>query len=163
MTPDADDTEEIPRDWDTLAEHGELPGTLGAAAEPPGNAAEPPPVTLMATAWADLVAMLAVCTGALVAVIAIGQRPALPAFGWAATLALAWWIFTAAILVVVRHGTPGMVLAGVRFADAVAPSRVPRVLAAALLGAVTLGAPALLGSRLSPLAAAAASRLECDG
>jgi hypothetical protein len=163
MTREAGDTEEIPRDWDTLAEHRQFSGTLGATAGPPDDTVEPPPVTLMATAWADLVAMLAVCTGALVAVIAIGQRPAMPAFGWAAMLALGWWIFAAAILVVVRHGTPGMVLAGVRFADAVAPSRVPRVLAAALLGAVTLGAPALLGSRLSPLAKAASSRLECDG
>lgn len=152
---------DIPDDWDALAERGDAPPVEpGAPAATHGAA--PPPVTLMAASWADLVAMLAVCTGGLIAVMAVGQRPALPAFAWAAGLAVAWWVSAAAVLVVVRQGTPGMLLAGVRFVDAVPPRLVPRVLAAALLGALTLGAPGLLGSRLSPLAAAARSRLEGD-
>jgi hypothetical protein len=116
----------------------------------------------MASSWADLVGMLAVCTGGLVAVMALGQRPALAAFGWSAFLALTWWVCSAAVLVVIRHGTPGMLLAGVRFVDPVSPDRVPRVLAAALLGVVTLGLPGLLGSQLSPLRIAAATDLATD-
>jgi hypothetical protein len=152
---------DIPDDWDALAERGGAPPVEAAGpAAPHGEV--PPPVTLMAASWADLVAMLAVCTGGLIAVMAVGQRPALPAFAWAAGLALAWWVSAASVLLVVRQGTPGMLLAGVRFLDAVPPRLVPRVLAAALLGALTLGAPGLLGGRLSPLAAAARSRLESD-
>lgn len=152
---------DIPDDWDALAERGDAP-PVGAPGPAVPQGAAPPSVTLMAASWADLVAMLAVCTGGLIAVMAVGQRPALPAFAWAAGLAVAWWVSAATVLVVVRQGTPGMLLAGVRFVDTVPPRLVPRVVAAALLGALTLGAPGLLGSRLSPLAAAARSRLESD-
>jgi hypothetical protein len=154
-------SEEIPHDWDALthrdhgAEMNETP--------PAPDAAEPPVLTLMAASWADLVGMLAVCTGGLLAVLALGQRPALAAFGWAAALALLWWVCAAAALVVVRQGTPGMLLAGVRFFEPVATARVPRVLAAALLGVITLGLPGLLGCHLSPLRAAAAADLVAEG
>ena len=78
---------DIPGDWDALvdrAPRGDAP--------PPGGPAEPAPhrppaLTVMAAAWADLVAMLAVCTAALAAILVIGERPALPAFTWAAALA----------------------------------------------------------------------------
>ena len=160
MTSEPDD---IPGDWDAIAER-EGRVAVPETARGGGDRVEPPPpVALMAASWADLVAILAVCTGGLIAVMVLGQRPALPAFGWAAALAVTWWWFAAATLVVVRQGTPGMLLAGVRFVDAVPPARVPWVLTAALFGAVALGAPGILGSRLSPLAAAAATPLETDG
>jgi hypothetical protein len=117
---------------------------------------------LMAASWADLVGMLAVCAGGLIAVMVLGQRPALAAFGWAAVLALLWWACAAAVLVVVRQGTLGMLLAGVRFLEPVLPERVPRVLAAALFGVLTLGLPGLLGARWSPLRVAAAVDLVAD-
>jgi hypothetical protein len=152
--------DDIPNDWDALVDRGaedqaELPSPPTAESGEPG----PPLVTLMAISWADLVAMLAVCTGALVAILSLGERPALPAFAWSAGLALAWWLFAGSVLVVVRQGTPGMLMAGVSFEHPVAPRRVPGVLMAALLGVVTLGLPGLLGDRRSLLRVAAVSDL----
>jgi len=145
---------DIPPDWDSLPDREmTAPAGQGPASH---DDPEPPPLMLMAASWADLVGMLAVCTGSLIAVMALGQRPALAAFGWAAVLAVLWWSCAAATLVVVRQGTLGMLLAGVRFSEPVEPARVPRVLAAAAFGVVTLGLPGLLGAHLSPLRAAAA-------
>jgi hypothetical protein len=149
---------DIPHDWDSLSDRG----TGDSGGPEPIDDGEPPVLMLMAASWGDLVGMLAVCTGSLIAVIALGQRPALAAFGWAAVLAVVWWSCAAAILVVVRQGTPGMLLAGVRFLEPVRPVRVPRVLAAALIGVVTLGLPGLLGAHLSPLRAAAAADIVAD-
>ncbi len=157
MNPPLD---EIPPDWDSLADRDDgLPATPdpGSSDDP-----EPPALMMMAASWADLVGMLAVCAGGLIAVMVLGQRPALAAFGWAAALALLWWTCAAAVLVVVRQGTLGMLLAGVRFFEPVVPARVPRVLAAALLGVVTLGLPGLLGARWSPLRVAAAVDIVAD-
>ena len=70
-------------DWDTLVDRG-------ADNRPPSHATtdpdrlRPPILTLMAAAWGDLVGILAVCTGALIAILVLGERPALAAFGWAA-------------------------------------------------------------------------------
>jgi len=159
MTPAHD---EIPGDWDTLSDRGGVePGPPPSPEPAPGELA-PPVVLLLATAWADLVTMLAVCTGALVAVMVTGQRPALPAFAWAAVLAVLWWAVAGVLLVAVRQGTPGMLLAAVRFAGPVPPGRVPWVIVAALLGSLSLGATGLLGARRSPLAAAAAAPLVTD-
>jgi hypothetical protein len=109
-----DDRNQIPGDWDALVDRS--PAARSPAAVTTGPDRHGPPVlTLMASAWADLVGMLAVCTGALIAILLLGERPALPAFSWAAALAVVWWIFAASILVVVRQATPGMLLAGVSF------------------------------------------------
>jgi hypothetical protein len=153
-------SDEIPHDWDALNDRDG--GNESAVPPVPPDDFEPPVLTLMASSWADLVGMLAVCTGGLVAVLALGQRPSLAAFGWAAVLALVWWACAAASLVVVRQGTPGMLMAGVRFREPVPPGRVPGVLAAALVGVVSLGLPGLLGSDRSPLRAAAAADLVAD-
>lgn len=153
-------SEGIPPDWDSLADRSDEP--LLTEEVSTFNDHEPPALTLMAASWADLVGMLAVCTGCLITLMVLGQRPALAAFSWAAALSLLWWICAAAVLVVVRQGTPGMLLAGVRFDDPVGTRRVLRVLAAALFGVVTLGLPGLLGSQHSPLRIAAASELVAD-
>jgi len=144
-------------DWDTLADRSADggPPPRGTGPDLPG----PPALTLMASAWADLVAILAVCTGALIAILALGERPALPAFAWAAALGVVWWAFAAAVLVVVRQATPGMLLAGVSFADAVQPRRVGWVLAAALIGVLTIGLSGVLGGRGAALRLAAASKV----
>ena len=153
----------VPGDWDALRDRlpesdrqPELPAT-------DEGGSKPPPVALMAAAWADLVGILGVCTGALLALLAVGERPALAVFPWAAVLALVWWVFAAVALVVVRQGTPGMLLAGVVFEHQVAKSRVPWVLLAALLQVATLGLVGFLGARNSPLRVAAASPLVVSG
>lgn len=157
MSPPVD---EIPHDWDSLTDRD---GGLPVSPDPaPYDEPEPPALMLMAASWADLVGMLAVCAGGLIAVLVLGQKPALAAFGWAAVLAVLWWACAAAVLVVVRQGTLGMLLAGVRFLEPVVPARVPRVLAAALFGVATLGLPGLLGARWSPLRAAAAVDIVAD-
>ena len=157
------DQSEIPGDWDTLAERE--PGNLDSMSPPdPDYTNERPPVmTLMASSWADLVAILAVCTAALIAVMVLGNRPALPVFGWAAVLAVVWWSFAAAATVLVRQGTPGMLLAGLSFKDQVDPARIGLILTAALVGVLTLGLPGLLGGKRSILPLAAASELTTDG
>jgi hypothetical protein len=111
----------------------------------------------MAASWADLVSMLAICTAALAAILAIGERPTLPAFVWAVALGVVWWLFAATVLVVVRQGTPGMLLAGVSFSGSVVTERVGWVLAAALVGVVTLGLSGVLGGQNSILTLAADS------
>jgi hypothetical protein len=140
----ADDRNQIPGDWDALVDRSSDIGGHGSLTTGPDHHG-PPVLTLMASAWADLVGMLAVCTGALIAILVLGERPALPAFAWAAALAVVWWMFAAAVLVVVRQATPGMLLAGVSFSDAVGPRRVGWVLAAALVGVVTLGLSGVIG------------------
>lgn len=152
--------DEIPHDWDSLADRETGPPLGGGP--PPNDDPDPPALMLMAASWADLVGMLAVCTGSLVAVMILGQKPGLATFGWSALLALVWWSCAAAVLVVVRQATLGMLLAGLRFFEPVDPVRVPRVLAAALFGVVTLGLPGLLGVHLSPLRAAAAVDIVAD-
>jgi hypothetical protein len=111
----------------------------------------------MASAWADLVGILAVCTGALIAILVLGERPALPAFAWAAALGVVWWAFAAAALVVVRHATPGMLLAGMSFSGAVRPQRIFWVLVAALVGVATFGLSGIIGGRGTALRLAAAT------
>jgi len=143
-------------DWDTLVDRGRGSGPPSHTMTDP-DPLGPPILTLLATAWGDLVGILAVCTGALIAILALGERPALAAFGWAAALGVVWWAFAAAVLVVVRQATPGMLLAGVSFADPVQPRRVGWVLAAALVGVVTIGLSGVIGGRGGALRLAAAS------
>ena len=146
----------IPGDWDALAER---PSGVGhARSSPPSHDHHLPPVlTVLASAWADLVGMLAVCTGALIAILVLGERPALPAFAWAAALGIVWWAFAAAVLVVVRQATPGMLLAGMSFSEAVRPQRVVWVLVVALVGVATFGLSGIIGGRGSALRLAAAT------
>lgn len=157
------DRNDIPTDWDAL---GDRQTRMSPRPAPPlesdEGGPEPSLITLMATSWADLVGMLAVCTGALIAILILGERPTLPAFAWAAALAMVWWVFAASVLVVVRQGTPGMLLAGVNFSAPVLPRQVVSVLVAALAGVATLGLPGLLGARRSILGAAAGSDVVAD-
>ena len=157
------DGHDIPNDWDALVDRG-AGGGPEPDLPPPSEMDDPQPpvITLMAVSWADLVAMLAVCTSTLVAILLLGERPTLPAFAWSAALALVWWIFAGSVLVVVRQGTPGMLLAGVCFNDHIAPRRVPGVLTAALFGVATLGLLGLLGNQGSVLRLAAAANLVMD-
>jgi hypothetical protein len=152
----SDDRKSMPGDWDALVDRPS--GAVPERPELPGHNHQLPPVlTVMASAWADLVGILAVCTGALIAILVLGERPALPAFAWAATLGVVWWAFAAAVLVVVRSATPGMLLAGMSFSGAVRPRRVVWVLVAALLGVGTFGLSGIVGGRGLALRLAAAT------
>jgi len=150
-----DDRKSMPGDWDALVDR---PSEVGAARSSPPRRDHhlPPALTVMASAWADLVGMLAVCTGALIAILVLGERPALSAFAWAAVLGVVWWAFAAAVLVVVRHATPGMLLAGMSFSGAVRPRRIAWVLVAALVGVATFGLSGIIGGRGTALRLAAA-------
>jgi hypothetical protein len=150
-----EDQRSMPGDWDALTDRGDGAGPSVPVKEP--DSPEPSALTVMAAAWADLVGILAVCTGALVAILLLGERPALPAFAWAAALGFVWWIFTSAVLVVVRQATPGMLLAGVSFSEPVHPNRVCWVVVAALVGVFTCGVSGVIGGRRSMLRLAAAS------
>ena len=151
-----DNRKSMPGDWDALVDRPSEDGPARSSL-PINDHHLPPVLTVMASAWADLVGMLAVCAGALIAILVLGERPALPAFIWAAALGVAWWGFAATVLVVVRQATPGMLLAGMSFSGAVRPQRVVWVLVAALVGVVTFGLSGIIGGRGSALRLAAAA------
>lgn len=158
------ENEDIPENWDSLKDRSAaLEEEAAAPLECDSETSRPPVLSLMAASWADLVGMLAVCTGALIAVLAMGEPPALSVFPWAAGLALAWWTFAACVLVMVRQGTPGMLLAGVVFERPVPAKRVFWVLVAAVLGVASFGLVGLLGPRTSLLRLAGATELASVG
>lgn len=151
---------DFPTNWDVLHEstlEDEAPVDDSVISD---STDSPPTINLLASSWADAVASLGVCTAALFGLNAAGHHGSLTAFPWAAALGVAWWTIAAVALVVIRQGTPGMLLAGIVFSDRVAPRRVAMVIVAAAVSALLLGLPGLLGSRRSPLAFAAASELE---
>ena len=152
----SDDRKPIPGDWDALVDRSAHASSQHPATTAP-DLQPPTALTMMASAWADLVGILAVCTAALIAILVLGERPAIAAFSWTVTLGVSWWVFAAAVLVVVRQATPGMLLAGVSFADPVRPRRVGWVLSAALIGVLTLGLSGVIGGRGSLLHLAGAS------
>ena len=151
---------QFPKNWDVLRDtdlDDEITEVLSPASD---SASLPPTINVLASSWADAVAVLGVCTAALVGLTALGHHGTLAALPWAAVLGVAWWTAAAAILVVIRQGTPGMLLAGIVFTDRVAPRRLPVVIGAAAFSALLAGLPGLFGARRSPLAFAAASALE---
>ena len=157
MTPTAPEELDFPANWDRIderAEQGQAPESASAL---------PPLISLMAAAWGDLVAILAVCTASLLTLLGLGHSVSLPCLPWSCGLALLWWCASAAVLLTVRRGTPGMLMAGVVFRDNVATTRLAAVLAAATVLMLTLGLPALLGPRRSWLRRAGGSDLVCSG
>jgi hypothetical protein len=150
----------FPNNWDVLHDPS-------ANDEPPvenepvsGANRNPPLLNLLASSWADSVSVLGVCTAALVGLSSVGLNGSLSALPWAVGLGVAWWAAAAAVLIVIRQGTPGMLLAGIVFRDRVSPRRLPVVIGAAAVSAVLAGLPGLLGATRSPLALAAGSALE---
>jgi len=159
----------IPSDWDRLepetAEPAPPPATasgLGDDAGPPRVDPSPPPpapvdtITLLASGWAETATVLAVCTGCLGSLLLVGGSPGLRLLPWAAAAAVAWWLFAASVLVTVRSGTPGMLLAGLVFSRPIRPARVGWVVAAAVLGGLSLGVLNAVGGPRRNLAAIAA-------
>ncbi len=171
------DREPLGGDWDRLTDRDEAdrdeanrdeplldPVTPTAGVVGDGEGARPvPPLQAAAAAWGDLVAMLAVATVALSGVAVSGHPLGWRALPWAMVAGLAWWTAAAAVTVMVRVATPGMLMAGLRFGAAVAPGRVPRVVTVALVQAVLCGLPAAAapaGRGLLAWAAGSALRTE---
>jgi hypothetical protein len=135
----------FPANWDRLIEEVQV----DSEPEPPDDPGDPRPsfVSFLAASWAELVVVLVPCAGALAVVRVLGYRAGAPALPWAALLAGAWWLTAATVLVVVRRGTPGMLLAGLTFADEVPRVRIPLLLITILVLAASAGLLALLGGR----------------
>lgn len=145
-----------PADWDRLLppeEDGE-PVTAQAPA-PTRVGGRPGPLVRAAASWADAVAVVVVCTAAVGGVTAAGFHPSLVVLPWAVAAGGVWWVVTTAVTVVVRRATPGMALAGVRFAQPVAPARLVWVILASVLASGTLGLAALPGGGTGNLLARA--------
>lgn len=155
---------EIPENWDVLADlerdAAALPEETDSAPLPLERRGPLPTVNLAASFWADGVTVLAIVTATLLWLSASGHQLVISVVPWAAVLGLMWWLFAAAVLVTVRQGTPGMLLAGIQFDEQLAPGRLVAVLAVAALGALLLGLPAFLGAAHSPLALAGGRPLE---
>jgi hypothetical protein len=155
---------DFPHNWDVLRD--EAPEGAADGAEPVAEGtprSTPSTLTLFAASWGDAVSALTVCTAALVGVAAGNHEVGVTALPWAAAVGVAWWLATATVVIVVRQGTPGMLLAGVAFADRVPPRRLGPVLAVAAVHAALLGLPGVLGARRSPLALAAGSPIRLAG
>ena len=150
----------FPKNWDVLQDP-DHPDVVEEEPTPISDSASlPPTINVLASSWADAVSVLAVCTAALVSLTGLGHHGTLTALPWAAVLGVVWWTAATATLVVIRQGTPGMLLAGVVFADRVPPRRLPLVIGAAAVSGLLIGLPGLFGARRSLLALAASSKLE---
>ncbi len=99
----------------------------------------------LAAAWADLVVISGATTSMVGAVILAGYPLGIRALPWAVGVALIGWGATCGILLRVRRGSPGMLLAGFVFSDEVAGSRLVWTVAAAGFSAFLLGLPVLPG------------------
>jgi len=141
---------DFPINWDELTQPS--PGADEAASpRQPQTGQVPPTLNLVAAAWADLVCLLCFCTTTLLVVVLNGYAIQVAALPWVASLAVCWWCAATSVLVVVRRGTPGMLMAGLVFGTAVRGTRLPALLVIQLVSAMLLGLPGVLGARLSPL------------
>ena len=151
----------IPGDWDQLREPVEGDGReTSAPTESPGGVGL---AALLGGAWGDLVTVLAVCTVALAALAMLGYGAPTRSVPWAVAVAVLWWLVSALVLVVVRHGTPGMLLVGVMFSEPVPRRRLGWLVLASLATWCTLGLPSLGGAERALIRWAAGVRLRAVG
>ena len=143
-----------PRSWDQLSEidvDDIEPDTVSSSPENPAPAGHVPWSARLAVAWADLVVVAGLTTAMIGAVILAGYPLSIRALPWAVVVALFGWGAACGIILRVRRGTPGMVLAGLVFADEVAGGRLVLTIAAAGFSALLLGLPVLPGGRAASL------------
>jgi hypothetical protein len=159
MAPERPENPDFPRNWDRLSERGGEIVTPRPASSEPSTGGEPMTVSLFAAVWADTVTITAVCTLALLALVSLGYQAAIPAVPWAAGLGLMWWCAAAITTLVVRRGTPGMLMAGVVFGDRIRPGRIVAVLVVSLILCATCGILAMVGAQRSLLRLAAGQPL----
>jgi hypothetical protein len=120
-------------------------------------------IPVIAGSWGDLAVIRGLTAASLVALKLAGHGAPFAAAPWAVAVAVLWWLVAAAVLLTVRRGTPGMMVAGVSFAGAVAPARLPVVLLVALLLALTLGLPSAVGPPGWAMRIAAGTPLTASG
>jgi hypothetical protein len=155
---------DVPEGWDHLqrpVDEAVVPAataTSGSAAHDPGSV-----ITVIAGSWGDLAVILGLSAATLVALKLAGHGAPFAAASWAVAVAVLWWLVAAAVLLTVRRATPGMVAAGISFAGAVRPARLPWVLLVALLLAATLGLPSAVGPSGWALRVAAGTPLTVTG
>lgn len=155
---------EVPDGWDQLEGPIEAPAAPRRPRAPEGDPHDGVPVIpVIAGSWGDLAAILALTAASLVALKLAGHGAPFAAAPWAVAVAVLWWLVAAAVLLTVRRGTPGMMAAGISFAGSVAPARLPVVLLAALLLALTLGLPSAVGPPGWALRVAAGTPLTATG
>lgn len=152
-----------PDDWDHLDEPADGQVVPPELEPPAAETDELSTIPVLAASWGDLGAMLTLAAVTLVALRLAGHGAPFAAAPWALGLAVLWWAVSAAALVAVRRGTPGMLMAGVGFEEAVVPQRIPWVVVSALLLAATLGLPSAIGRPGWVLGAAAGTRVATAG
>ncbi len=134
--------------WDQLSEvdvDGIEPGLVSPSPETSDSGDAVPWSARLTAAWADLVVISGATTSMVGAVILAGYPLGIRALPWAVMVALVGWGAACAILLRVRRGTPGMLLAGFVFSNEVTGGRLGWTVAAAGFNAFLLGLPALPG------------------
>ncbi len=152
---------DVPDGWDQLQRPADEPAATaasGSALHDPGSV-----IPVIAGSWGDLAAILGLSAATLVALKLAGHGAPFAAAPWAVGVAVLWWLVATAALLTVHRATPGMVAAGISFAGAVRPARIPWVLLVALLLAATLGLPSAVGPSGWALRVAAGTPLTVTG
>lgn len=152
---------DVPDGWDQLQRPADEPAATaasGPALHDPGSV-----IPVIAGSWGDLAAILGLSATTLVALKLAGHGAPFAAAPWAVGVAVLWWLVATAALLTVHRATPGMVAAGISFAGAVRPARIPWVLLVALLLAATLGLPSAVGPSGWALRVAAGTPLTVTG
>ncbi len=121
-------------------------------AEAPFEDDTPGRLLAAATAWADLVLMLAVCALAVAGVRLLALPLSAAIFPWACGLGVLAWTVSAAVLLATRRSWPGALMLGLVLPTEYGNGHLGRRLALILLAALTVGlAPATL-ARFDPWA-----------
>ena len=137
---------DVPEGWDRLERPVDQPSAPPRHSLPDAVPQDPASlIPVIAGSWGDLATILALTAATLVALRLAGHGAPFAAAPWAIAVAVLWWLAAAAALLTVRRATPGMAAAGISFAGAVTPARLPWVLLVALLLAATLGLPSAVG------------------
>ncbi|RLE36031.1 MAG: hypothetical protein DRJ61_01795 [Acidobacteria bacterium] len=105
----------------------------------------------LGAAWADLVVVGALTTSMIGAVIVSGYPLSIRALPWAVIVALIGWGAACGVVLRVRRGTLGMMMAGFVFTEEVAGRRLGWTVAAAAFSALLLGLPVLPGGSATSL------------
>jgi len=108
-------------------------------AEDPPEDDSPGPLLAAATAWADLVLVLAVCAAAVAGVRILGLPLSAAVLPWACGLGTLAWTAVTAVLLPVRRSWPGALLLGLVLPREAGNGRVLLRLGLTLLAAATLG------------------------
>ncbi len=148
------DSNDPPSNWDQLSDI-DVAGIEQGPVSPPFEEPIHGPVVSRASrltaSWADLVVIAGATTSMIGAVILAGYPVSLWALPWSVMTALLGWGAVCGILLRVRRGTPGMLLAGFVFSKEITGGHLVGTVAAAGLSAFLLGLPALPGGPTSSL------------